>query len=93
MIRSLNSGNILNREEVGNKALNLNIMTNAEINVPAGIILDSDEYKKHIEKSSLSTKINKLLQGLNSSNIKEVEDAIAKIQSNRKVLHNNVMRR
>lgn len=85
MIRSLNSGNILNREEVGNKALNLNIMTNAEINVPAGIILDSDEYRKHIEKSSLSTEINKLLQGLNSSNIKEVEDAIEKMISKTRI--------
>src|SRR5207237_9237575 len=76
---------------VGGKNANLGEMyqnlTNAtsevfpdeKIHVPFGFAVTAYAYKYFIEKNDLATKIKQVLEGLNTQDIKQLENAVAKI--------------
>mgnify|MGYP003291019615 CR=1 FL=1 len=76
MITRINSKMDLKHLEVGNKALNLNIMAQNDINVPDGLILNSEEYKKFIKRNKLANKIKEELGKLNKYNTSEISHSI-----------------
>ena len=66
----------------GNKGLFLNEMKCAGFNVPAGIVLDSDEYDKAVDKAGIAGQIKELLASLSKNNIDEVSSSIRALFDN-----------
>lgn len=85
MIIKLNSKELLKREDVGNKALNLNIMAKAGMNVPAGIILDRYSYNKYISDNNIGHIIKSKLAELNKNNIKDISNSLCELIENTRI--------
>jgi len=76
----LDSINITHRDKIGGKALNLGDLIKNNFNIPKGFILTTDAYTYFIERNNLDIKITDLLERLNFSDSKNVEEISKKIQ-------------
>lgn len=65
-----------NGNKLGNKGKFLCVMKQNGLNVPGGIILDSDAYQVFINKSEIKKELNRLLGSLNKENLADVSEQI-----------------
>jgi len=66
--------------EVGGKGANLGEMIKAGIPVPGGFVVLTGAYKKFIVENNLEKKINRLITGLDASNLEQVEETTERIK-------------
>ncbi len=79
----------LNAVEVGNKAAFLSLMKSSGFNVPSGIVLGNDIFKKTVSANDNKHKADTLLKELTKSNAKETSDKISEFYSSLE-LHDEV---
>lgn len=71
MIHKISSKQLSKMDAFGNKGKFLCIMKNKGVNVPDGLLLDSEEFKAHLEFNGIKEKINEELTNLSVFNLKE----------------------
>lgn len=63
-------------EKAGNKGSYLHKMKEAGFNVPAGFVLDSDEYDKTVSGAGIADAIREASQGLSKDNVSETSEKV-----------------
>lgn len=66
---------------VGGKGANLGEMTNAKIPVPPGFIVTADAYFDFLQKAGLTSKIRSLLEPLDTSDSKKLQEVAAQVRN------------
>lgn len=77
MLQRISEPMVNQGESLGNKGKFLCVMRQAGFQVPDGIILDSSEYRKFINKVGIEQELNALLASVNKENVEAVSYEIA----------------
>ncbi len=72
-------------ETLGNKGKFLCVLHQAGFNVPDGVILDCEEYRKFLQENELSEQLNHLLGELNKENVQGISLRIQKLFEGKKL--------
>lgn len=76
MLQKISAPLIDKGETLGNKGKFLCVMNQAGFNVPNGVILDGEEYRKFVNENNIALRIEELLNTVNDENIKDVSEQI-----------------